>query len=485
MISNYQEERQKFLNEIVNQRKYQGHKFSEEEKQANDLFLRKVRTEFIFEEGFYSNLAMNYKEEIQSHTFFKDLEAMPKGSLLHHHMVDCIDRGWLKKIIIGNTNVYQRDFSKTLKTDYPTRLVYTTIKTPADILFQEILSQWEQKNPGKTVDQYFLENLTMLPDELSKANNNQDCWKIFMPKYFFALPLIRYKEYYRQHLLNTFRQCIKDKVYRLESRLTPGRLVDEQMKAIEIEEEMDLYNECLSEIRESGQNFSFGIIVEIIRSETRGKMVETLKKAQEIKKNHPDLIIGIDLDGDEDRFPKFEELSSIMITAKQEQLEFGVDIPWILHCGESLKATNQNLIDGCLLGAKRFGHGINLYKHSYLLDYVKEKDICIEINPISNQTLKNVRDLRMHPAVCYLNYGINICISNDDPTLYNTTGVNYDFFVATVCCEFDLFDLKIIALNSIKCSEANEKQKKIDQDVFLKEWSVFITYFINKYTQDL
>ena len=77
--------------------------------------------------------------------------------------------------------------------------------------------------------------------------------------------------------------------------------------------------------------------------------------------------------------------------------------------------------------SKRFGHGINLYKYIGLIDKLKEKKICMEINPISNQTLRVVKDLRMHPAIGYLNYVIYISINNDDLTLYNTKGVNYDF----------------------------------------------------------
>ena len=281
--------------------------------------------------------------------------------------------------------------------------------------------------------------------------------------------------------MNTFQQCIKDKIYRLESRLTPGELTDENMKKISFENEMQIYRDCLAEINGNSKTFSFGIVVEMVRIWDTDKIAKTLEDAAELAKSYPDLIIGLDLVGDEDNFPSFKKLSGVMLWGKQKQKEIGVDIPWILHCGESLRITNENPIDGYLLDAKRFGHGISLYKHSYLLDIIKDNNICIEINPISNQTLKNVRDLRMHPAVGYLNEGINICINNDDPTLYNTTGVNYDFFVAAVCCEFDLFDLKVLVLNSIKCSEAKEKEKERDCELLSREWNQFIADFITKY----
>ena len=60
-------------------------------------------------------------------------------------------------------------------------------------------------------------------------------------------------------------------------------------------------------------------------------------------------------------------------------------MPFVLHGGETLKyRDNNNLIDVILLNTKRIGHGLNLVKHSYLIDIVLNKDICIEICPISN-----------------------------------------------------------------------------------------------------
>lgn len=38
-----------------------------------------------------------------------------------------------------------------------------------------------------------------------------------------------------------------------------------------------------------------------------------------------------------------------------------------------------------MLGSKRIGHGYALSKHPLLLNIVKERDIAIEVNPISNQ----------------------------------------------------------------------------------------------------
>ena len=39
-----------------------------------------------------------------------------------------------------------------------------------------------------------------------------------------------------------------------------------------------------------------------------------------------------------------------------------LELPWILHCGESIRALNYYLIDGFLINAKRIRHVINLFK---------------------------------------------------------------------------------------------------------------------------
>ena len=46
------------------------------------------------------------------------------------------------------------------------------------------------------------------------------------------------------------------------------------------------------------------------------------------------------------------------------------------------------MIDAILLNATRIGHGYSITKHPEALRLIKEKDIAIEICPISNQVKK-------------------------------------------------------------------------------------------------
>lgn len=45
-------------------------------------------------------------------------------------------------------------------------------------------------------------------------------------------------------------------------------------------------------------------------------------------------------------------------------------------------------LDAIMLGSKRIGHGYALSKHPLLLKMVKDMDIAVEVNPISNQVVE-------------------------------------------------------------------------------------------------
>ena len=236
------EKNRKALIEEIHKPKYSYIKITEKDSKANKLYYKKVVPNFNFQEDFYFNLAMKYKSEIESHQFFSDLKKMPKGCLLHHHFIDCIDIKWLSKEVMKQENlknIYMRKFRNIYDI-----LIYT--KHPIfdegekDIPFKEIIDLYLKENKNKTPYDYFYSKLSMIPEEIEKAKNNSEAWKVFMPKYFFCYFLVFYKEFYRQHIRNTFKQCLEDKQYRLESRLNPGIVRDENYDYISEDEEQNL-----------------------------------------------------------------------------------------------------------------------------------------------------------------------------------------------------------------------------------------------------
>ena len=82
-----------------------------------------------------------------------------------------------------------------------------------------------------------------------------------------------------------------------------------------------------------------------------------------------------------------------------------------------------------LLGTKRIGHGFALVKYPNILKIVKKLKIGIEVNPISNQVLKLVDDLRNHPAA--------ILFSDDYPVVIS----RYAAHILDNCIYSKLFEL--------------------------------------------
>ncbi|ONH22646.1 hypothetical protein [Pseudofrankia asymbiotica] len=68
----------------------------------------------------------------------------------------------------------------------------------------------------------------------------------------------------------------------------------------------------------------------------------------------------------------------------------------------------------------RIGHGVLLLHDQYLVEMIKERDVCLDMCPTSN-TLLGVTDWTHHsPASRALQLGIPVSINTDDPVLFRT-----------------------------------------------------------------
>lgn len=115
------------------------------------------------------------------------------------------------------------------------------------------------------------------------------------------------------------------------------------------------------------------------------------------------------------------------------------------------------------------------------MEIVKEKEIAIEINPISNQVLKLVDDYRNHPAATFFARNIPLVVSSDDPSFWEVTPLTHDFYMAFLgitSSNSDLRTLKKLAKNSIKYSSLNETEKTEAFGKWQDKWDSFIDELI-------
>jgi adenosine deaminase CECR1 len=229
----------------------------------------------------------------------------------------------------------------------------------------------------------------------------------------------------------------------------------------------------LLDVRSRHPDFGIKFIAAGARSATREQMAQGLANALTLRTKDPDQVVGFDLVQEEDRTNSNLYYIEQLLAARREADERGVGLPFYLHSGETNWAENENVYDAILLGASRIGHGLALIRHPRLMQIVKERRIAIETCPISNQILGYVSDLRNHPAVHYINAGLPVVLSSDDPAVFRHT-LSHDFYAAFMAWGLDLRSVKQLAMNSLVYSAMNPDEKRTALAAWEGRWTTFI-----------
>lgn len=128
-------------------------------------------------------------------------------------------------------------------------------------------------------------------------------------------------------------------------------------------------------------------------------------------------VVALDLAGAEGLF-KTKDYAEEFAEARR------LGVPFTIHAGEADGAESIK----CALdfGAARIGHGVRLEEDPLLLEYVVERGIPLEMCPNSNRQTKAVPDMRNYPFRRYLEAGVRVTVSTDDPAICRTT-LNREF----------------------------------------------------------
>merc|ERR1711860_163903 len=213
-----------------------------------------------------------------------------------------------------------------------------------------------------------------------------------------------------------------------------------------------------------------------IRSVSNQRLAEYFDLAAQLKSEYPDFMMGFDLVGQED-------MGRPLIDFADQLIEFSKtppDIPFFFHAGETNwqgVSTDINIVDAILLNTTRIGHGYAIVKHPEAKVLAREKDIPLEICPVSNQVLGLVNDVRNHPGSVLIQEGFPLVISSDDPGAWGTKALSYDFyeaFMAMASRDMDLHLLKKLVENSVKYAKfSNTEEKNRCEQIVTDQWKNF------------
>ena len=84
-----------------------------------------------------------------------------------------------------------------------------------------------------------------------------------------------------------------------------------------------------------------------------------------------------------------------------------------LHAGE-VDSPGRQVRDTLKLGATRIGHGVNLISDPETMLLMRNGRILVESNLVSNRLLGYTPDLKQHPFIEYLRFGLPVCLNTDD-----------------------------------------------------------------------
>ena len=376
------------------------------------------------------------------------MKRMPKGGILHVHGFLMGDFRWLIQQATYRPDCYIYKGKNGAAAHGALRI----FEKPPGEGWQLISEMRKAADNVEEFDEGLYQSITLGEEDLAQP----DIWVEFTSCFHRFGGMLRDKEIFGSYCRKVFRELIEENIQYVETRGFGG---------------LDI----VKEIQRDNPEFKVKYIIYSLRSSTREQITQSLDFALNRRAENPGLVVGFDLVEEEDKEHTNLYFIDELIRARHKAEERSVTLPLYLHSGESNWMENENVLDAILLDAKRIGHGLALFKHPLLMQIVKDREIAVEVCPISNQVLGYVSDLRNHPAVLYINSGLPVVLCPDDPAIWKST-FSHDFYEAFMSWGLDLKSLKQLAMNSLLYSAMEPEEKERALEFWREKWEKFISW---------
>lgn len=182
-------------------------------------------------------------------------------------------------------------------------------------------------------------------------------------------------------------------------------------------------------------------------------------------------LIGIGLGGSEKLFP-----AGLFTKVYQKAREQGFRLT--AHAGE---ADGAKSIWAALdeLGTERIGHGLRAYEDPRLINYLRERQIPLEMCVVSNIKTKVCKSFKEHPIRNYFKEELRVTINSDDPSMFDTSITN-EYLVLIQKFGFSLEEIRKVNFNSIEASFMTDEEKDVMKGTFNKEWERLTSKYFKK-----
>ncbi|KAL2192819.1 hypothetical protein P885DRAFT_72682 [Corynascus similis CBS 632.67] len=480
----------------------------------------------FYGDHFLSNVAL-----IEKTRLFRLCQEMPKGAHLHIHFnsnchpsvllgiaknmkrmhiwsskalinKEAFEQARIQFSILSEENVKIKNpagrpdiFSKQYDS-YPDRNGGSGWMSYADFRAQFPKAAGGIKGVESNVDTWLQKKVVFSEEEAHNSlQTAAGAWEKFNGRTQMMKGLFNYKSAYVKYIQKCLDEFAKDNIQYAEIRpnfMSTNHVWDDEGETkLNNEDIMKLIIEGYKKFQETHKEKVFKGL-KVIYCTPRSFKNDDIKKALDecLKfKRDKDLgkyIAGFDLIGEEGNGKPFP-----LVHFAKEFLQFratcqavGEDIPFLFHCGETLENgtdTDRNLFDAVLLGAKRIGHGYALPWHPWVMKQMKEKDICVELCPISHEILGLTPRIGGHSAYTLLANNVACTISTDNGTPFRST-LSHDFYqIMAGKRDMTLFGFRQLIEWSIKHSCMDGKTKKSVHSDWEQMWKAFVNRIVADY----
>ncbi|XP_055891996.1 adenosine deaminase AGSA-like [Biomphalaria glabrata] len=473
----YQDARQSFIDEEKAMRVGANLVLNANEQLVNN-FLMKLKNETIQQSIWtttpYPPSVSFFKSKpwIDNSTIFQVIKRMPKGGVLHLHDSAMTSLDWIVKHLTYAPNLYTRVTNDT----YPRRRYQKNDTHPGNDwrLVSELRSSFSDPND---FDKQLVKEMSIwVEDPFVAYPSINDVWKKFNTYFTSVNDLLNNLTLWRSYIEEAFREFYNDGVQYME--IKTGTMFDSHGNDI-TGDYMEVIQNVTSSLKQRHPDF-IGVKVIIAGRRSLPRQEPMVNRTLALMKRFPGLVIGFDLLQQEDN-------THVTVDYIDDLMKNGHSVlPYFFHAGETdwTQWVDLNLVDSVLLNASRIGHGFAAYHHPKVLEAVMKKGIAIELNPVSNQVLGLVADLRNHPGAFLIANGAPVVISSDDPPVWFANPLSHDFYMAFMALgsvHDDLRLLKQLAMNSITFSSMSSAEKVDAYTKWQNRWDTFIHDIIVKY----
>lgn len=191
------------------------------------------------------------------------------------------------------------------------------------------------------------------------------------------------------------------------------------------------------------------LIPDLVRMNHPAKSMGILEEVAEMKDFG---VIGVGLGGPEHEFPP-EPFATVFSRARE------LGLHTTAHAGE---AAGPSSIWGALqaLGAERIGHAARAGNDPKLITYLKEKQIPLEMCPLSNARTGVVSQYHLHPVKQFYESGLLVTINTDDPKMFNNS-LAEEYQMLMTQHGFTVQDIQLVITNAVKSAWLDDEDKQI------------------------